>query len=257
MRFDGRVAVVTGAAQGIGAGIARRLAAEGADITLLDIGDCSESAAAVEAAGGRALTLRCDVRFADQLDRAIAEAERVLGTPTLAVACAGVIRTAPFLELREEDWELTLDVNLKGTTFLLQAVARRMVEAKRQGSMVALSSVAAKAPRPTAADYSASKIGVISVCRSAAVALAPHGITVNAVCPGVVDTAMTRMLHEQRSEINGVPPEESLRQMIETIPLGRIETVDDVADAVLFLLSAEGSYITGQSLNVCGGQEFD
>jgi NAD(P)-dependent dehydrogenase (short-subunit alcohol dehydrogenase family) len=256
MRFDGRVAVVSGAAQGIGAGIARRLAAEGADVALLDVADCSESAAAVEAAGTRALAIRCDVRFASELDRAVGEAQQVLGTPTLAVAAAGVIRTAPFLELREEDWELTIDVNLKGTTFLLQAVGRRMVEAERRGSMVALSSIAARAPRPTSVDYSASKLGVISVARSAAVALAPHRITVNAVCPGVVDTPMTQVLHEQRSAINGLPPRESLQQMIETIPLGRIETVDDVADAVLFLLSAEGSYITGQSLNVCGGLEF-
>jgi NAD(P)-dependent dehydrogenase (short-subunit alcohol dehydrogenase family) len=125
------------------------------------------------------------------------------------------------------------------------------------GSIVALSSIAARSPRPTAVDYSASKIGVISVCRSAALALAPHGITVNAVCPGVVDTPMTQVLHEQRSKINGFPPTESLRQMLETIPVGRIETVDDVAAAVLFLLSPEGSYITGQSLNVCGGLEFD
>jgi len=149
MRFEGRTGVVTGAAQGIGAGIARRLAAEGADIALLDVGDCSESAAAVEAAGGRALALRCDVRSATELDRAVGQAEDVFGTPTLAVAAAGVIRTAPFLELREEDWELTIDVNLKGTAFLLQTVGRRMVKAERQGSMVALSSVAAKAPRPT------------------------------------------------------------------------------------------------------------
>jgi NAD(P)-dependent dehydrogenase (short-subunit alcohol dehydrogenase family) len=257
MRFQGRVAVVTGAAQGIGAGIARRLATEGADIALLDIGDCTESAAAVEAAGRRALVVRCDVRFAVELERAVADAEKALGTPTLAVAAAGVIRTVPFLELREEQWELTLDVNLKGTTFLLQTVGRRMVEAGRQGGMVAVSSIAAKGPRPTAVDYSASKSGVISVCRSAAVALAPHGITVNAVCPGVVDTPMTQALHEQRSEINGISPEASLQQMLETIPLGRIETVDDVADAALFLLSAEGSYITGQSLNVCGGLQFD
>ncbi|HZQ64599.1 MAG TPA: SDR family NAD(P)-dependent oxidoreductase [Gaiellaceae bacterium] len=257
MRFEGRTAVVTGAAQGIGAGIARRLASEGAAVALLDVADCAESAAVVEAAGARTIALRCDVRLPADLERAVDQAEAALGTATLAVAAAGVIRTAPFLELREEDWDLTLEVNLKGTAFLLQTVARRMVAAGLHGSMVALSSVAAKAPRPTAADYSASKLAVISVCRSAAAALAPHGITVNAVCPGVVDTPMTQALHEQRSRLTGTPPEESLRQMVEAIPLGRIETVDDVADAALFLLSEEGSYITGQSLNVCGGLEFD
>jgi NAD(P)-dependent dehydrogenase (short-subunit alcohol dehydrogenase family) len=257
MLFSDRVAIITGAAQGIGAGIARRLAAEGADIALLDVGDCSATAAAVEAAGRRPLTIHCDVRLLTELDRAVAEVEEVLGTPTLAVASAGVIRTAQFLELDEKDWDLTLDVNLKGATFFLQAVARRMVGAGLKGGMVALSSISARSPRPTAVDYSASKIGVISVCRSAALALAPHGITVNAVCPGVVDTPMTHRLHEQRSKINGFSPTESLRQMVDTIPLGRIETVDDVASAVLFLLSDAGSYITGQSLNVCGGLEFD
>jgi len=105
-------------------------------------------------------------------------------------------------------------------------------------------------------DYAASKAGVISVIRSAALALAAHGITVNAICPGVVDTPMTRYLHEERSRLEGMTPEESLASMLKTIPLGRIETVDDVANAVLFLLSEEGSYITGQALNVCGGQVF-
>jgi NAD(P)-dependent dehydrogenase (short-subunit alcohol dehydrogenase family) len=257
MRFEGQTAVVTGAAQGIGAGVARRLAAEGARVALLDVGDTTGTANAVEAAGGRALGVRCDVRSPAELDRAVAEAEAALGTPTLAVAAAGVIRTAPFLELREEDWDLTIDVNVKGTTFLFKEVGRRLVTAGLRGGMVAVSSVAARGPRPTSVDYGASKIAVISVCRSAAVVLAPYGITVNAVCPGVVDTPMTRDLHRQRSELTGVPSEESLATMLESIPLGRMASIDDVAGVILFLLSAEGSYITGQSLNVCGGMAFD
>ena len=257
MRFEGRTAIVSGAAQGIGAGVARRLAAEGAKVALLDVSDTGVTAGAIEAAGGKALGLRCDVRSPADLEGALGAAESAFGGVTLAVAAAGVIRTSPFLALREEDWDLTIDVNLKGTTFLLKEVGGRMVDAGVRGSMVALSSVAARGPRPTSVDYGASKLAVISVCRTAAAVLAPHGITVNAVCPGVVDTPMTRNLHRQRSELTGVPAEESLAKMIESIPLGRVASVDDVAGVVLFLLSEEGSYITGQSLNVCGGMEFD
>jgi NAD(P)-dependent dehydrogenase (short-subunit alcohol dehydrogenase family) len=224
---------------------------------LLDVSDAGATASTIEAAGGEALAVRCDVRSPAQLEHGLAEAEAALGPATLAVAAAGVIRTSPFLDLREEDWDLTIDVNLKGTAFLLKEVGRRMVAGGLRGSMVAISSVAARGPRPTSADYGASKLAVLSVCRSAAAVLAPHGITVNAVCPGVVDTPMTRDLHRQRAELTGVPAEESLAKMVESIPLGRIASVDDVAGAILFLLSEDGSYITGQSLNVCGGMEFD
>jgi NAD(P)-dependent dehydrogenase (short-subunit alcohol dehydrogenase family) len=226
-------------------------------VALLDVADTSETVGLVETAGARAIGIRCDVRSPDALRRAVAEAESELGTPSLAVAAAGVIRISSFLDLSEEDWDLTLDVNLKGTVFLFQAVARRMVDSGLKGSLLALSSVAARGPRPTSLDYGASKIGGISVCRSTAVALAPHGITVNAICPGVVDTPMTHDLHRRREELTGVPAATSLALMIERIALGRIATVDDVAEVALFLLSEQGSYVTGQSLNVCGGMEFN
>lgn len=255
-RFQRRAAVVTGAATGIGAGVARRLADEGASVALLDISDTVDAAAAVERAGGQALSVHCDVRSPSEIDRALSKAEAALGPITLAVAAAGVIRTNHFLELSEEDWDLTLDANLKGTTFLLRGIGQRMRDTGRRGSMVALSSVAAWGPRTTSVDYGASKLGIISVCRSAAMSLAPYGITVNAVCPGVVDTQMTRDLHEQRSRLTGVPAAESLERMIESIPLGRMATIDEICDAILFLLSEEGSYITGQSLNICGGIEL-
>ena len=122
---------------------------------------------------------------------------------------------------------------------------------------MAISSVAGRGGRPDATDYAASKAGVISLVRSAALALAAHRITVNAVCPGIVDTEMTRAIHIERARLAGVTPAESLASLAATIPLGRMETAEDVANAVAFLLSAEGSYITGQALNVCGGLEFD
>jgi NAD(P)-dependent dehydrogenase (short-subunit alcohol dehydrogenase family) len=132
-----------------------------------------------------------------------------------------------------------------------------MVAGQRSGAFVAVSSVAGRGGRATAADYAASKAGVISVVRSAALALAPHGIRVNAVCPGVVDTPMTDAIHEQASRELGITREESIARMVAGIPLGRIETVDDVASAVEYLLSDGAGYVTGQALNVCGGLELD
>jgi NAD(P)-dependent dehydrogenase (short-subunit alcohol dehydrogenase family) len=148
-------------------------------------------------------------------------------------------------------------VNLKGTFLVFQEAARRMIEAETSGGLVAISSVAGRGGRLNAVDYAASKAGVISVVRSAALALAPHGITVNAVCPGIVNTEMTTSLHEGRSKITGIPAEESLKRIVATIPLGRIQEPEDVADVVSFLLSPQGSYVHGQAINACGGVEMD
>jgi NAD(P)-dependent dehydrogenase (short-subunit alcohol dehydrogenase family) len=218
-------------------------------VALLDIRDTSDTAAAVEAAGGEALGLHCDVRSPAELDRVLTEAEAALGPISHAVAAAGVIRTKPFLELGEEDWDLTLAVNLKGTTFLLKEVGRRMVDADFIGPGVA-------ACEKSGRRHDAHLVVHRDRASLAAMALAPYGITVNAVCPGVVDTPMTRDLHEQRSRLTHVPAAESLTKMLEAIPLGRIAAVDDVVEVILFLLSDQGSYVTGQSLNVCGGMEL-
>lgn len=258
-RFTDRTAVITGAGQGIGEGVARRLAGEGAAVAVTDLSldGARRVAREIQDAGGRAEPYQLDVTSPEHIEQVVTQVEQDLGTPTLAVPCAGVSITHPFLELPVKAWDLTLNVNLRGTFLLVQSVARRMVDARLKGGMVLIASVAGRGGRAILADYAASKAGVISLTRSAALALAPHGITVNAVCPGVVETPMTRRLHEERSRISGKTPEESLADMVKTIPLGRIETVDDVANAIVFLLSEEGSYITGQALNVCGGLEFD
>jgi NAD(P)-dependent dehydrogenase (short-subunit alcohol dehydrogenase family) len=253
------VALITGAGGGIGRAIARTLAATGSSVALLDLSTDSVEAVARElVAGGHAAWAGAvDVSSAGSVEAALDGAEAALGPISAVVTSAGIIEKAPYLELTPEAWERTLRVNLTGTWLVLQRAARRMVAAGRGGAMVAISSVAGRAGRATAADYAASKAGVISLVRSSALALAPHGIRVNAVCPGVVETPMTDAIHEQTARELGISPEESIARMLAPIPLGRIETPEEVADAVAFLLSGAAGYITGQALNVCGGLEMD
>jgi NAD(P)-dependent dehydrogenase (short-subunit alcohol dehydrogenase family) len=148
-------------------------------------------------------------------------------------------------------------VNARGTFFLLQAAARHFLSRQTRGVIVNIASVAGRSGRPLQSPYAASKAAVISITRSAALALASHGIRVNAVCPGVIDTEMTRQLHREKSAISGLTPEESLAEMVRSIPLGGVGTALDVANMVLFLASDHAAYVTGQALNVCGGLEMD
>lgn len=257
--MSGGVAIITGAGGAIGSAIATRLASGGDAVGLLDLdtGRTESSAAAIRESGGSVWAGSVDVRDPDSVESALDAVETALGPITTVVTSAGVIRKAAYLDLEPEAWDLTIGVNLTGTWLVLQRAARRMVAGGRSGAMVAISSVAGRGPRPTAADYAASKAGVISVVRSSAAALAPHGIRVNAVCPGVVDTAMTDAIHTQTAHELGISREESVARMVATIPLGRIESPDEVAAAVEYLLSDSSSYVTGQALNVCGGLEFD
>ena len=254
--FDGRNAFVTGAANGIGRGVALRLASAGAAVALNDI-----DAAALEAvvgeirdAGGHAVGYPADVSSPAAMQAAVAAASDALGPLTLGVTSAGIVEIVPALELTEQAWDRMLGINLKGTFFTLQALARHMM-ATDGGRLVAIASVGAKIGRADAVDYTASKAGVTSVVRSLALALAPK-VQINAVCPGIVDTAMTPKIHKARAEKAGITQQESIDALVETIPMGRIQTTDDVARAVQYFLSDEADYVTGQALNVCGGLIF-
>lgn len=253
------MAVVTGAGQGIGRAIARRLSGDGFVVALVDLNAAglAETAQELGRAGAQTLQVQADLTDIKAVERAIKQVLEAAGRIDALVNNAGREVTRPFLETTEADWEAMLTINLRTVFFATQLAARAMIAGGVRGRVVNMASIAGRSGRADQAAYGAAKAGVISVTRSAALALAAHGITVNAVCPGVVDTAMTRRIHEVRSQMAGISLEESLRRMLGRIPLGRIASPDDVARAVSFFCSPQAEYITGQALNVCGGMEMD
>jgi acetoin reductase-like protein len=250
-----RVAIVTGAGQGIGKAIACRLAQDGFAVAIVDINPVAldQVRKEIEDLGARALGLTADLTKLEELQKTIGLAAE-WGEINVLVNNAGRVLITPFLEISEQEWDAILTLNLKTVFFAMQFTVPYMREG---GHVVNLSSISGRSGRPDQPHYAAAKSAVISLTQSAALAFAPRGITVNAVCPGVVDTPMTSGIHEIRATALGITPRESLDRMISRIPLGRIETPEDVAGVVSFLCSPNASYITGQSLNVCGGMEMN
>jgi NAD(P)-dependent dehydrogenase (short-subunit alcohol dehydrogenase family) len=245
MRLQGTVALVTGAQQGIGAGIARAFAREGADVGInyLDDKAGAEAVAAdVRAAGRRAAIVHGDVSQPAQVASMVERVEGELGPLDVLVNNAGMFPRVAFLAMREDDWDFVLDINLKGSFFCAQAAARAMVAAGRRGAIVNLASQAIRGA-VLGVHYSASKGGVVAMTRAMALELAPHGIRVNAVAPGLTDTAQPRYGHG----------EAELQAMGRAVPLGRMAHPDDVAWVAVFLASDDARHITGQTVHVNGG----
>jgi NAD(P)-dependent dehydrogenase (short-subunit alcohol dehydrogenase family) len=248
----GRRALVTGGASGFGLAIASRLLASGAHVAIADV-DGDALLAAVARLGPDVLSIPCDVRSPAVVAGAISRAvERFGGLDTLVIS-AGVIHIKPLPEVSESDWDLVLDVNLKGAFLTIQAAAPHLVASGR-GRIVAISSDAGKRGFSWIAAYTASKFGLIGLVESVAVELAPSGVTVNAVCPvGAPTTGMGRQVLAWKVDATGRPPDEVLAAAARTNPLGRNATEDDVAAAVMWLLDDEASFITGVALDVDGG----
>jgi 3-oxoacyl-[acyl-carrier protein] reductase len=242
-RFEGRVAIVTGASQGIGETIARDLAAEGAAVVLVDIQmDKLESVVrSIVDAGGRAEAHQADVADTAAAERIAAAVAAAHGRIDHLINNAGITRDGLLMRMKEEDWDAVLRVNLKGTFSFSRAVLRTMVAA-RYGRIVNIASVAGLMGNAGQANYSASKAGVIAFARSLAREVGSRGITVNAVAPGFIATAMTDAL-----------PEDVRKAYLEIIPLKRFGLPKDVSSAVQFLLSDDAAYITGQVISVNGG----
>ena len=248
MKLAGKVALVTGAQQGIGAAIARALAGEGADvaITWLDDQAGAEAVAAdIRKAGRRAHLIKADVARLAEIEAMVAETVRTLGAPDILVNNAGVYPRVPLLEMRESDWDHVLDINLKAGCFATIAVAKALTAAGRKsGAVINLSSSAIRGA-VRGVHYSASKGGVVSMTRALALELAPHGIRVNAIAPGLTDTAQPRY---------GNTDAELIAVARATIPLGgRLLTPDQIARTAVFLASDDASATTGQVLHVNGG----
>jgi meso-butanediol dehydrogenase/(S,S)-butanediol dehydrogenase/diacetyl reductase len=250
-----KVAVITGAGQGIGRAVAHRLASDGYAVAIIDIN--AETLEVVkkeiESEGGQALALQADLTKMEDVQNVIGRAA-AWGELSILVNNAGRVIISPFLEISENEWDSIMTLNLKTVFFAIQSAAKHM---QSGGRIVNLSSISGRSGRSDQAHYAAAKCAVISLTQSAALAFAAQGITVNAVCPGVVDTPMTVGIHEIRANTLGITPEESLARMIAKIPLGRLEKTDDVAAAISFLCSPDAAYITGQSLNVDGGMEMN
>lgn len=260
MRLKGQAAIVTGAAQGLGEAIARRLAREGCDVLLADVnGEKAEAAAQAIAreTGRRAIGCTIDVTSEEQVASMVNKAVGEFGKLDLLVANAGVLRAGDIVDFPISDWRRVIDVNLTGYFLSAQAAARVMVK-QRSGTIVQINSKSGKKGSFRNSAYAASKFGGIGLTQSMALDLAPHGIRVNAVCPGnLLDgTLWQNSLYEQYAKTQGITPDEVRAKYEAQVPLGRGCTYDDVANVVAFLASDEAGYMTGQAINVTGGQEM-
>lgn len=245
MRLQDKVAIVTGAASGNGRGIALRLAEEGARVVVIDVNitGAQETAAMIEALGSKAVVVRADVGRREQLEAMVATTLDRFGRVDILVNNAGVESMKPFLELPEAEWDRVMTVNLKGPFLCSQAVGRVMAQAGG-GKIVNIASICSDVALTGEAHYIASKGGLLMLTKAMALDLAQYNINVNAVGPGVIETAMTA---------NSLNNPARVEMFLNHIPLKRIGQPRDVANAVLFLASAEADYITGTILYVDGG----
>lgn len=243
MSLHGKTAIVTGAAQGIGRAIAEALAREGADVAVCDLdpGRSQEAVAAIAATGQRALNVKVNVADWADVKAMVDQVVKEWGKVDILVNNAGITRDGLLVRMKEEDWNLVLQVNLNGTFHCTKAVLQPMAK-QRFGRIVNIASIVGTMGNAGQANYAASKAAVIGFTKTVAREYASRGITVNAVAPGFIDTAMTQGL-----------PADVKETLLKQIPLGRLGRPADIADAVGFLVSERAAYITGHILHVNGG----
>ncbi len=247
MKLEGKVALVTGSSQGIGQAIAVRLASEGADIVIdyrSHPDGAQETLTKVEASGRKGLVVKADLGVVSDVRQMIAEGIQNFGKLDILVNNAGLEKNADFWSVTEADYDAVLNVNLKGVFFATQALVQHLMETKRTGKIINISSVHEELPFPHFTSYCASKGGVKMMTRNLAVELGPHGITINNVAPGAIETPInTKLLNDP----------EKLGALLKNIPLGRLGKPQDVASIVAFLASSDADYITGTTFFADGG----
>ncbi len=254
--MQGKVAIVTGSARGIGRAIAERYAREGATCAIADIDPAGarSTADAIRGRGGKAFPVSLDVTRRESIqamvDAVVAEAGRV----DVLVNNAGVVEVQPIFEIDEPAWNRVFDVNVKGLFFTLQAVARRMVEQGAGGKIINLASEAGQRADGMVIAYSATKAAVISITKTAALALIRHRINVNAISPGVVDTPMWVEVDRQFAKWRGKAIGETRRETEREVPFGRFGKPEDLAGVAVFLATSDSEYMLGQTVNVDGGR---
>ena len=244
MLLTGKTAIVTGGSRGIGRAIALCLAAESANVAVIYAGNTAaaeETLQAITDKGGKAISIQCDVANEDTVTAMVKQVKEQFGSIDILVNNAGITRDGLLMRMKTADWQAVLDTNLTGTFFCTKAVTKWMMK-QRSGAIVNLTSVVGLTGNAGQANYAAAKSGIIGFTKSVAKELASRGIRANAVAPGCIDTDMTAVLSDAVKE-----------EMLKTIPLGRVAQPEEVAKAVLFLVSDCASYITGQVLNVDGG----
>ncbi|HVD02188.1 MAG TPA: SDR family NAD(P)-dependent oxidoreductase [Candidatus Dormibacteraeota bacterium] len=248
-RFEGKVAVITGSGRGIGAACATRLAEEGASVVVSDMDPktTEETAARIASAGGRAKGIACDVTDRESVEKLIAGAVDAFGRLDVLVCCAGIIRDNLIYKMTDEDWDGVIDTHLKGTFFAARAAQKAMVEHK-YGRMIFMSSTSALGNRGQT-NYSTAKAGLQGMARTLAIELGRYNITVNAIAPGFIETAMTR----QTADRMGMDFEQFKTGAASQIPVQRIGQPEDIAAAVAYLASEEAGFVSGQVLYVRGG----
>jgi 3-oxoacyl-[acyl-carrier protein] reductase len=244
-----RVAIVTGAARGIGAGVAIRLAADGMAVAVLDLdeGNCAQTVKEIQAAGGTALAVGADVSQTEQVEAAVVRVASALGAPSVLVNNAGLLRDNLLFKMSDSDWDTVLDVHLKGSFLMTRATQKYMVE-QHYGRIVNTSSSSALGNRGQA-NYSAAKAGLQGFTKTLAIELGPFGITANAVAPGFIATDMTAATAARVK----VPFEDFIKAAAERNPVRRVGYPEDVAHTVSFLVSEGAGYVSGQVIYVAGG----
>jgi len=248
-RLSGRTAVVTGAARGIGAAEAIRLAQDGANVAVLDLSAeaCQETVEAIEATGAEALAVACDVSNEEQVEKAFDAVAEKFGGVHILVNNAGLLRDNLSFKMTESDWDTVLDVHLKGSFLCSRAAQKYMVE-QEYGKIVMTSSIVALGNKGQA-NYSAAKAGLQALARTLALELGRFNVNVNAVAPGWIETEMTK----EAAERVGMTMDDMKERFAKNIPLKRFGRVDDIANVVSFLVSDEAAYISGETIYVAGG----